>query len=129
MNEGVVCKKCGTKNDNNSTYCLYCGGFLLSNINPNLKNDRVDVKPRKYTFTIILLLIVISIGATLLFGLYGLFPSIAVLLLYLIFGNSKLFKILLYIIAGLGGLVILAFLLFLAYGIVSIIIGIMTMYN
>lgn len=127
MNDGVVCKKCGTKNDNNSTYCLYCGGFLLSNIDPNLKNDTEEVKPKKYTFAVILSLIVISIGATLLLGLYGLFPSIAVLLLYLIFGNSKLFKGLLYIIAGLVGLVILAFLLFIVYGIVSIIVGIASM--
>ena len=127
MDDGVVCKKCGTKNDNNSTYCLYCGGFLLSNIDPNLKNDTEEVKPKKYTFAVILSLIVISIGATLLLGLYGLFPSIAVLLLYLIFGNSKLFKGLLYIIAGLVGLVILAFLLFIVYGIVSIIVGIASM--
>ena len=127
MNDGVVCIKCGTKNDNNSTYCLYCGGFLLSNIDPNLKNDTEEVKPKKYTFAVILSLIVISIGATLLLGLYGLFPSIAVLLLYLIFGNSKLFKGLLYIIAGLVGLVILAFLLFIVYGIVSIIVGIASM--
>lgn len=127
MNDGVVCKKCGTKNDNNSTYCLYCGGFLLSNIDPNLKNDTEEVKPKKYTIAVILSLIVISIGATLLLGLYGLFPSIAVLLLYLIFGNSKLFKGLLYIIAGLVGLVILAFLLFIVYGIVSIIVGIASM--
>ena len=127
MNDGVVCKKCGTKNDNNSTYCLYCGGFLLSNIDPNLKNDTEEVKPKKYTFAVILSLIVISIGATLLLGLYGLFSSIAVLLHYLIFGNSKLFKGLLYIIAGLVGLVILAFLLFIVYGIVSIIVGIASM--
>lgn len=127
MNDGLVCKKCGTKNDNNSTYCLYCGGFLLSNIDSNLKNDTEEVKPKKYTFAVILSLIVISIGATLLLGLYGLFPSIAVLLLYLIFGNSKLFKGLLYIIAGLVGLVILAFLLFIVYGIVSIIVGIASM--
>lgn len=127
MNDGVVCKKCGTKNDNNSTYCLYCGGFLLSNIDPNLKNDTEEVKPKKYTFAVILSLIVITMVATLLLGLYGLFPSIAVLLLYLIFGNSKLFKGLLYIIAGLVGLVILAFLLFIVYGIVSIIVGIASM--
>lgn len=127
MNDGVVCKKCGTKNDNNSTYCLYCGGFLLSNIDPNLKNDTEEVKPKKYTIAVILSLIVITMVATLLLGLYGLFPSIAVLLLYLIFGNSKLFKGLLYIIAGLVGLVILAFLLFIVYGIVSIIVGIASM--
>lgn len=127
MNDGIVCKKCGTKNDNNSTYCLYCGGFLLCNIDPNLKNDTEEVKPKKYTFAVILSLIVITMVATLLLGLYGLFPSIAVLLLYLIFGNSKLFKGLLYIIAGLVGLVILAFLLFIVYGIVSIIVGIASM--
>lgn len=127
MNDGLVCKKCGTKNDNNSTYCLYCGGFLLSNIDPNLKNDTEEVKSNKYSFAVILSLIVITMVATLLLGLYGLFPSIAVLLLYLIFGNSKLFKGLLYIIAGLVGLVILAFLLFIVYGIVSIIVGIASM--
>lgn len=121
--DGILCRECGTKNKEGSTYCLFCGNYLLANV----KEDNNFDKPRKYSLMVFAVLFIFVVMATGIVGLYGFIGSLIVLFIYLIFGNSKIFKVLLYIIAGAIGLVILGALLFIAYIIVGIIIRLMTM--
>lgn len=119
----ILCRECGTENKKDALYCLFCGNYILANV----EEDNNFNKPRKYSLIVFAVLLLLGAMATGLVGLYGLIGSLIVLFLYLIFGNSKIFKVILYILCGAVGLVILGGLLFIAYGIISIIYGIMTM--
>lgn len=101
-----ICEDCGTVNDINSEYCLFCGNYIkFSDKNNSNIMLNEEGKPKKYSILGFLALFCFLCAASLTLGIYGFIGSLIIFILYVIFGNSKVIKTVLYFVCGAFGLV------------------------